>query len=61
MVLHKKKLLLTFERIQRIATMMVPYLEDQTYEQSLKEMQLTTLKKKKRKREDLITIHKFDE
>ena len=46
------------EKIQRIATKMVPDLEDLSYEERLKEMHLTTLKER-RKRGDLITIHKL--
>ena len=38
--LHKKKHVLKLERIQRIANKMVPELEDLTYEERLKEMQL---------------------
>ena len=47
---HKKKPVLKLERIQRIATKMVPELEDLTYEE-----RLTTLKER-RERGDLITI-----
>ena len=47
---HKKKHVLKLERIQRIATKLVPELEDLPYEERLKEMHLTTLKRKKRKR-----------
>ena len=42
----KKKHVLKLEKIQRIATKMVPELEDLTYEERLKEMHLTTLKKR---------------
>ena len=52
---HKKKYVLKLERIHRIATKMVPKLEDLTYEHRLKEMHLTTLKER-RERSDLITI-----
>ena len=41
---HKKKHVLKLERIQRIATKMVPDLGDLPYEERLKEMHLTTLK-----------------
>ena len=41
---HKKKDVLKLERIQRIATRMVPDLQDLTYEERLKEIKLTTLK-----------------
>ena len=50
--------MLKLERIQRIATKMVPELEDLTYEERLKEMHLTTLKER-RERGDLITIYKL--
>ena len=49
---------LKLERIQRIATKMVPDLEDLTYEERLKEMHLTTLKET-RERGDLITIYRL--
>ena len=39
---QKKKHVLKLERIQRIATKMVPELEDLPYEERLKEMHLTT-------------------
>ena len=41
---HKKKPVLKLERIQRIATKIVPELENLSYEDVLKEMHLTTLK-----------------
>ena len=48
---HKKKHVLKLERIQRIATKIVPELENLPYEERLKEMHLTKLKeRKKRKR-----------
>ena len=53
--LHKKKHVLKLERIQTIATKMVPELKELTYEETLKEMHLTTLKEKKRG--DLIIIY----
>ena len=40
---HNKKHVLKLERIQRIATKIVPELEDLLYEERLKEMHLTTL------------------
>ena len=40
---HKKKHVLKLERIQRIATKMMPEFEDLPYEERLKEMHLTTL------------------
>ena len=55
---HKKKHSLKLERIQIIATKMVPELEDLSYKERLKEMHLTTLKKR-RERDDLITIYKL--
>ena len=55
---HKKKHVLKLERIQRIATKMVPDLEDLTYEERLKEMYLTTLNERG-ERGDLISIYKF--
>ena len=54
---HKKKPVLKLERIQRIAIKMAPELEDLPYEERLKEMHLTTLKK--REIGDLITIYKL--
>ena len=56
--MHKKKPVLELERIQRIATKMVPELEDLTYEERLKEMHPTILKER-RERGDLITIYKL--
>ena len=56
--LHKKKHVLKLERIQRIATKMVPELEHLIYDVRLKEMHLTTLKKR-REKGDLITIYKL--
>ena len=40
---HKKKYVFKLVSIQRIATKMVPELEELTYEERLKEMHLTTL------------------
>ena len=57
MVPHKKKHLLKLERIQRIATKMVPDLENWKYEDRLKEMHLTTLKQRI-ERGDLIVLYK---
>ena len=56
--LHKKKHLLKLESIQRITTKMVPELEELTYEERLKEIDLTTLKER-RERDDLITTFKL--
>jgi len=47
---HKKKHVKKLERIQRIATKMVPELEELTYEERLKEMELPTLEKRREKR-----------
>ena len=55
---HKKKHVLKLGRIQRIATKMVPELENLTYEARLKEIHWTTLKER-RERGDLITIYKL--
>ena len=55
---YKKKHVRKLERIQRIATKMVPELEELTYEERLKEMNLPTLKER-RERGDLITIYKL--
>ena len=44
---HKKKHVLQLEIIQRIATKMVPELEELTYEERLKEMHLTTLEERR--------------
>ena len=56
MVPAQEKHVLKLERIQRIATKMVPELEDTTYEERLREIHLTTLKER-RERGDLITIY----
>ena len=45
---HKKKPVLKLKRIQRIATKMVPVLEDLTYEERLKEMYLILKERKER-------------
>ena len=50
--------MLKLERIQKIATKMVPELKELTYEERLKEMHLTTLKER-RARGDLIKIFKL--
>ena len=44
---HKIKHMSKLESIQRIATKMVPELEDLPYEERLKEMHLTTLKERR--------------
>ncbi len=54
----KKKHINKLERIQRIATKMVPELRDLSYKDRLKEMQLTTLQER-RERGDLITVYKL--
>ena len=51
---HKKNHVLKLERIERIATKMVPELEELTYEER-KEMHL----KERRERGDLITVYKL--
>ena len=43
---------------ENMATKMVPELDDQTYEERLKEMQRNTLEEK-RERDDLITIYEL--
>ncbi len=55
---HKKKHVKKLERIQRIATNMVPELKDLTYEERLEEMKLST-PGKRRERGDLITVYKL--
>ena len=50
--------MLKLERIQRIATKMVPELKDLTYEERLKEIHLTTLKERREKC-GLFTIYKL--
>ena len=50
--------MLKLERVQRIATKMLPELEHLTYEERLKEMHLTTLKER-RESGDLITVYKL--
>ena len=57
MVPAQKKNVLKLERIERIATKMMPELEELTYEERLKEVHLTTLKE--REIGDLITIYKL--
>ncbi len=51
---YKKKHVKKLERIQRIATKMVPELKDLTYEERLEEMKLSALEER-RERGDLIT------
>ena len=55
---HKKKHIRKLERIQRMATKMVPEIERLTYEERLREMKLPTLEAR-RERGDLITIYKL--
>ena len=52
-----KKDIRKLERIQRVATKMVPELRELTYEDRLKEMGLPTLQDR-RERGDLITLYK---
>ncbi len=54
---YKKKQIYKLERIQRIAIKMLPELKYLSYEESLKDMQLTTLQERREK--DLITIYKL--
>ena len=55
---HKEKHVLKLERIQRIATKMVPELKELTYEEWFQKMQLSTLEERI-ERGDLITIYKL--
>ena len=55
---HKKKDIKKLERIQRVATKMVPELKDLSYEERLKEIGLLTLQER-RARGDLITMFKL--
>ncbi|XP_050692945.1 uncharacterized protein LOC126983856 [Eriocheir sinensis] len=55
---HMKKHIVKLERIQRMATKMVPELEGLTYEERLKEMDLPTLEQR-RERGDLIQIYRL--
>ena len=55
---HKKKNITKIERIQRIATKMVPELTNMTYEDRLREIGLPTLEQR-RERGDLITLFKI--
>ena len=50
---HKKKHVLKLERIQRIATKMVPDLENLTHEERLKEIHLTKLKERRERKEKI--------
>ena len=54
---YKKKHVLKLERIQKIATKMVPELEDLPYEERLNEMQSSTLEE--RRERNLITLCKL--
>ncbi len=54
---YKKKHINKLERIQRIATKMVPELKDLSYMDRLKEMQLTTLQEQRER--DLISVYKL--
>ena len=55
---YKKKHVKKLERIQRMATKMVPELEELSYEERLKEIKLPTLEQR-RERGDLMTIFKL--
>ena len=55
---HKKKHIKKLERLQKMATRMVPELEGMTYEESLKAMDLPTLEQR-RERGDLLQIYKL--
>ena len=50
MVTSQEKARVEIGRIQRIATKMVPELEDLTYKEKIKEMQLTALGEKRKRR-----------
>ena len=52
---HKKKNIKRVERIQRVATKMVPSLRDRTYEERWEILELPTLEKR-RERSDLIAV-----
>ena len=55
---HRKKDKRKLERIQRIASKMVPELANLTYEERLKKLDLLTLEER-RERGDLISLYKF--
>ena len=55
---HKKKHIKKLERLQRMATRMVPELEGMTYEERIKAMDLPTLEQR-REGGDLIQIYKL--
>ena len=56
--LHKKKHIKKLERIQRMATKMVPELEERTCKERLEEKNLPTLEER-REKDDLIAVYKL--
>ena len=55
---HKKKHIRKLERLQRVATKMVPELTEMTYEERLRAMDIPTLEQR-RERGDLIQVYKL--
>ncbi len=55
---HMKKHQKKVERIQRLATRMIPGLKEKSYEERLEKLKLTTLEER-RIREDTITLYKI--